>query len=399
MLDTANPPPRLPMALAGALEHAAGMIARLDMALASHPLRPAWAWRARLDAIGRQAAVDGKAIDPWHLAALIEGVRLRLDHTPVLIDRGILFAAAHHAFGLYRWFAVPDETQRAAIGVAADHLETVGTAQSPLLGAALGVHAWLDQGGARPPLRTALALYWQRRRVSALPCPLLTGAAALGTDIPWARDDWIGHFLTALAGKAEDGLALLARLERHWFAARTVVAGRRRDSHAAAAIDILAAAPLVSATTLGQALGIATNNATRLLDGFVGLGIASEVSQRAKRRLYGLKHLAPLREATAPPRRPMPGRRPGRPSAASLVADTSGEVADMGFPLVPSPPLPPLERRAFDFSDIDRLLDLTDQAIRRAQRVLEAHVSKQQSARLDDCSSPIPCGELSTRVF
>ena len=213
------------MALAGALEHAAGTIARLDAALASHPLRPAWAWRARLDAIRRQAAVDGKAIDPWHLAALIEGVRLRLDHTPVLIDRGILFAAAHHAFELYRWFAVPDETQRAAIRLAGDHLETVGNAQSPLLGAALGVHAWLDQGGARPPLRAALALYWQQRQVTALPCPLLTGAAALGADIPWARDDWIGHFLAALAGEAEDGLALLARLERHWFAARA--RGRR----------------------------------------------------------------------------------------------------------------------------------------------------------------------------
>jgi hypothetical protein len=38
--------------------------------------------------------------------------------------------------------------------------------------------------------------------------------------------------------------------------------------------------------------------------------------------------------------------------------------------LAPSPPLPPLERQKFDFSDIDRLLDLTDQAIRRTQRVL-----------------------------
>ena len=255
------------------------------------------------------------------------------------------------------------------------HLETVGTAQSPLLGAALGVHAWLDRGGARPPLRAALALYWQRRQVTALPCPLLTGAAALGADIPWAGDEWIEHFLAALAGEAEDGLALLARLERHWFAARAAVAGRRRDSHAAAAIDILAAAPLVSATTLGQALGIATNNATRLLDGFVGLGIASEVSQRAKRRLYGLKRLAPLREATAPPRRAMPGRHRGRPSAASVVADASGEVADIGVPLVPSPPLPPLERQQFDFSDIDRLLDLTDQTIRRTQRVLDAQRS------------------------
>jgi hypothetical protein len=91
MHSTANPPPRLPMALAGALEQPAGMIARLDAALAFHPL----------------------------------------------------------------------------------------------LGAALGVRAWLDQGGERQPLRAALALYWQRRRLTTLPCPLLTGAAALDAEIPW----------------------------------------------------------------------------------------------------------------------------------------------------------------------------------------------------------------------
>jgi hypothetical protein len=79
-----------------------------------------------------------------------------------------------------------------------------------------------------------------------------------------------------------------------------------------------------------------------------------------------------LREATAPPRRPLPGRRPGRPSAASVVADASGEVADIGLPLAPSPPLLPLERQKFDFGDIDHWLDLTDQAIRRTQRVLDA---------------------------
>ena len=360
------------MALAGALEHAAGTIARLDAALASHPLRPAWAWRARLDAIGRQAAVDGKAIDPWHLAALIEGVRLRLDHTPVLIDRGMLFAAAHHAFELYRWFAVPDETQRAAIRLAGDHLETVGNAQSPLLGAALGVHAWLDQGGARAPLRAALALYWQQRQVTALPCPLLTGAAALGTDIPWARDGWIGHFLAALAGEAEDGLALLAP------ARAPLGLPRAARSPAGAAIRM----PPPRSTSWprprsslpprsGKRSASRPTTPPGCSTGLSGSGLSSEVSQRAKRRLYGLKHLAPLREATAPPRRPMPGRRPGRPSAASLVADTSGAVADTGFPLVPSPPLSPLERQKFDFSDIDRLLDLTDQAIRRTQSVLD----------------------------
>src|SRR5271167_3432726 len=215
-----NPPRLLPAALASDLERAAGMIARLDSSLRSHPLAPAWAWRARLDAIRRQAAVDGQAIDPLHLAALIEGVRLRLDHMPVMIDRGILFAAAQHAFVLYRWFCRPDAGQRAAIEQAAAHLERVGGAHSPLVGAAVGVHAWLDQGGERPPIRAALALYWQCRGVTALPCPLLTGASALGAEIPWAREAWIGHFLVALAAEAADGLALLSLLEHHWFAAR-----------------------------------------------------------------------------------------------------------------------------------------------------------------------------------
>jgi hypothetical protein len=358
------------MAVAGAVEHAAGLIARLDSALVAHPLRSAWAWRAGLDAIRRQAAIDGKMIDPWHLAALIEGVRLRLDHTPALIDRGLLFAAARHALDLHRWFSAPDETQRQAIRAAADHLATVGEAFSPLLGAAFAVHAWLDKGAARPPIRAALAVYWQARAVTALPCPLLTGAAALGADIPWSRDDWIVHFLAALAEEAVDGAALLARLERSWFAARAAVAGRRRDSRAAAAIDILAAAPLVSATTLGQALGMATNNATRLLDGFVRLGVARELTHRSKRRLYGLNHLAPLRDAAAPPRRPMPGRRPGRPRAGP-IGDFEAYSSETTPGLAPSPPPSPLARREFDFTEIDRLLDLTDQAIRRAQRLLE----------------------------
>jgi hypothetical protein len=297
---------------AASLERAAAAIARLDSALAAHPLAPAWAYRARLDAVRRQAAVDGRMIDPWHLAALIEGVRLRLDRASALIDRGAIFDAARYAFALYRWFSAPDEMQRAAIAAAAADLAAIANHHSPLLGAAYAVHAWLDQGGERAPYRVALAGYWVCRELTALPCPLLTGAAALAAEVPWARAEWTGHFLEAVADEAEDGLALLRQIERHWFAARHAVVGRRRDSHAAAAIDLLAAAPLLSATSLGQILGIAINNATRLLDGFVRLGIVTEVTQRSKRRLYGLKHLAPLREAAAAPRRPRPGRRPGR---------------------------------------------------------------------------------------
>jgi hypothetical protein len=356
------------------LERAAAALARLDSALAAHPLAAAWAYRARLDAVCLQAAVDGQVIDPWHLAALVEGVRLRLDPAAALIDRGAIFDAARYACNLYRWFSAPDAAQRSAIGAAEQHLATLADRSSPLLGAALAVHVWLERGGDRPPLRAALAHYWVRRGVTILPCPLLTGAAALATEVPWTHDIWVGHFLQAVTAEAEAGIVLLRQIERAWFAARRAVAARRRDSHAAAAIDLLAAAPLLSATALAQLLGIALKNAIRLLDGFVVLGIASEVTHRSKWRLYGLKHLAPLRAAVAPPRRPQPGRRPGRPRAAPIDdrEQDSGEVAPV---LPPSLPLPPRARQEFDFSDLDRLLDLTDQAIRRAQNVLGEMVS------------------------
>src|ERR1700751_6350035 len=116
--------PAEPHPLAASLERAAGAIARLDSALTRHPLAPAWAYRAQLDAVRRQAAVDGQVIDPWHLAALIEGGRFGVDHVPAMIERGLVFAAAHHAFALYRWFARPDEAQQAAIAAAAAHLES-----------------------------------------------------------------------------------------------------------------------------------------------------------------------------------------------------------------------------------------------------------------------------------
>ena len=204
------------------------------------------------------------------------------------------------------------------------------------------------------------------------PCPLLTGAAALAAAVPWRRAVWVKHFLDAVATEAADGLALLRLIERSWWHARHAVAGRRRDSHAAAAIDLLAAAPLLSATALAQLLGIAIKNAIRLLDGFVVQGLASEVTHRSKRRLYGLTHLAPLRTATTAPRRPQPGRRPGRPGAA-VIDPVDAAAANPMAPLAPAPPLPARERRQFDFSDIDQLLDRTDQAIRRAQNILEQH--------------------------
>jgi hypothetical protein len=207
-----------------------------------------------------------------------------------------------------------------------------------------------------------------------LPCPLLTGAAALGGETPWVMEPWTVHFLAALAEEAEAGVKLLRLLEREWFAARSVVRDRRRDSRAGAAVDIMAAAPVVSATSLAGSLGIAVKNAARLLEAFVERGVAIEVTHRAKRRLYGLKHLAPLREEAAPPRRPLPGRGRGRPPRGATGPVIAAECADGHHAarlLADRLALSPLERQEFDFTDLDNWMHQAEQAIRRAQAVLD----------------------------
>jgi hypothetical protein len=356
---------RVDLALAGALERASRAIARLDQALAGHPLLPAFLYRARLDAVRRQAAVDGRLIDPWHLAAVLEGLRMRMDHTLRIIDRGLIFEAARHALALHQWLTTPDFDQEGEIRQAEAVLATPEASVSPLLSVALGVHAWLDRGGMRPPIRAALIRYWTRRRLLRAPIPL-TGAAALRVDTSWKIDAWLPVFLTALAEEADDGRQLLLNMERAWLTARRAMAGRRSNSRATVAIDILAATPLVSATSLAAGLDMAVKNATGLLADFCADGIAIEVTHRSKRRLFGLTGLAPLRDEVAPPRRPEPGRGRGRPRAIPMEAEPPPP------PSLPAPTLTPIERHAFDYSELEHWMTQADEAIRSTRRALDA---------------------------
>ena len=339
----------------------------------------------------RQAAVDGQAIDPWHLAAVLEGFRLRMDGALHIIDRGAILDAARHAFDQYQWLVSPDFDQEGEVRQAEAHLARFAArGDTPLLAAARGVHAWLGgtghpggedrggvaghpAGGTRPPIRTALVRFWTRQRLLRTPLPL-TGAAALRAETPWDLPAWLPAFLRALAAEAEDGHQLLRDLERAWFAARSAVAGKRRDSHAAAAVDVLAAAPLISASSLAACLDFAIKNAIRLLDGLVATGVAVEVTHRSKRRLFGLKGMAPLGEAVRPPYRPEPGRGRGRPPIRPFEDEVAG-------PLPPLPPLSPIERRAFDYSELERCMAHLDQVLRQTRRSLDtlAHGQSQTS--------------------
>jgi hypothetical protein len=346
---------------AAALARAAGAIARLDHALTSHPLLPAILHRARLDAVRRAAAIDGHAIDPWHLAAVLEGLRLRMDPYLSIFERGTILDAARQALDQYQWLVMPDFDQEGDIQ-AAEKIFAAAPGGTPLVAGAASLHAWIDQGGDRRPGRAALIRFWTRTHLLRVPFPLI-GAAALRAGQPWEMTDWLPVFLHALADEAEHGLQTMMTLERAWFTARGRAGGQRRTSRAAMAIDVMAATPLVSASSLSRALGMAVNNAGLLLDRFCAEGFAIEVTHRSKRRLFGLAGLTPLREVVRPPYRPDPGRGRGRPR----LIEEAEEVAVAA----PAPvPLSAIERRSIDYGGLEAAMALADEAVRNARRVL-----------------------------
>jgi len=366
MLDTLLSPRRGPAvspdpALFAAHERAAGAIARLDQALDHHPLLQAFLHRARLEAVRHQAAVDGHGIDPWQLAAVLEGLRLRMDHALRIVDRGDVFEAARTALTLHQWITEPDFDQEGEVQTADRHL--AATLPGGLLGTAEGVRSWLQGGGTQPPIRAALIRHWRKCRLLRVPVPL-TVPGALRADAPeGGHADWVVGFPAAVAAEAADYLELLRSLEHGWRTARGKVVSQRRTSRAGLAVDLLAATPLLSAATLACALGMSVKCATELLDRFVAPDVAVEVTHRSAPRLFGLKGMAPLGEAVRPPYRPEPGRGRGRRSIPPM---------EHGVPEPPLPPLAPIERRSFDYSDLAHCMAQLDQVLRQRRRSLDA---------------------------
>jgi hypothetical protein len=131
------------------------------------------------------------------------------------------------------------------------------------------------------------------------------------------------------------------------------------------AIDVLAAAPLLSATTLAKAIGMSIRSATDLLDEFVRDELVVEVTHRAKRRLFALRGLTPLRDEIAPPRRPLAGRGPGRPRNEEAEAEVPESVA------TPASEVSVMDRKAIDYSDLEAWMAHADTVIRQTRRSLD----------------------------
>lgn len=357
-----HPPPM------GPLTDAALQCGRLAQALDNHALLPAILFRARLEAARRAAAADGQLIDPWHLAALLAGLRLRLDAGESIAERANVFAVARHALGVHQWLADPDFDQEGEVQRAELALAAANGADGPFLAAGRAMHAWINDDQPRQAMRTALARYWRRRGLFAVPLPLIA-AASLAAEAPWALDEWLPVFLLTLATEAAGMVQLTRDLERAWRTARQAIQGRRKTSHASAAVDVLAAAPLLSAPALAAALGIAVKNAGRLLDELCREGVAVEVTRRAKRRLYALRTMEPLRDAVIEPRRPEPGRGRGRPPAL-IPEDAEEKILPETFLAAPRLPL-----MNFEYADLDSAMVELEATIKRTRESL-AQVGK-----------------------
>lgn len=135
-----------PLVLAAALADATAAIARLDQALAGHPLAHAFLHRARLAAVRQQAASDGQLIDPWHLAATIEGLRLRMDPTLRITDRADILETAKTALTLHQWIVAPDFDQEGEVQRAEAVLAIQPAALPPLIAAGQGLRDWVERG-------------------------------------------------------------------------------------------------------------------------------------------------------------------------------------------------------------------------------------------------------------
>jgi hypothetical protein len=384
-----------------ALEQAAVAVGRLDAALAGNPLRRAWTFWSELDAARRHAEADGRRVDLFRLAAHLHGLPLRLGDTASAPERGREIAGLNYAIDLRSWMAAPDPEQVRLREIALDSLRAQDRGQPVLAAAARGMLGWLAEQGNRPAIRTAVPLYLRDRGITIHALAAVTGGDALraGPDDP---DGFTVRFLETVGREAAEGRDRLLTMEREWREARIRVdhrAGARSNSRLPAAVDLLAASPLVSISALADALGCSVEGASRMLDALVHLEVAAEVTGRTgrgARRLYGLKRLLPIRAETTAVRRRLRGGPRGRPKRVltapfAELADDSGAAG-----LTPeAEPVEPARLAAvnFDFDALDRLIAAADERTRGVRRLLDRIARGEKPFPPDDrADEPEPAG-------
>ncbi|MGA1859867.1 helix-turn-helix domain-containing protein [Azospirillum sp. 11R-A] len=237
-------------------------------------------------------------------------------------------------------------------------------AHLPVLARAM--RAWIVDDRPRGAVRAALPAALQATGVTRALLPILAGADTLRPDSPLDPDGWTLAFARSLEREATDGLAILRRLEHAWREARAAIGPRRSNSRLPAAVDLLAATPLLGPARMAALLGCSVRGAGLMMEELVACGAAVEVTGRGSHRLYGLPATEGIRGETAGPRRY--GHRRGRPPKVIVP-----EPLAVTEPLPPPPPVPArLERLEVDYTALDALLADTNRVVERVQRLLKS---------------------------
>lgn len=232
------------------------------------------------------------------------------------------------------------------------------------------MRGWIASDRPRGVVRAALPAALQATGMTSILLPIFAGAGTLHPDSPMDEEGWLLAFARSPESEAEDGLAMLRRLEMAWRAARAALDSRHSTSRLPAAVDLLATAPLRGPVRLAALLGCSLRGAGMMLAELVDRGAVVEVTGRGSHRLYGLPGQAGILAETAGPRRH--GHRRGRPPKS---AGTEPPAATE-----PPPPLPPLapavpgrlNRLEMDYAALDALITDTNRAAERVQRLFKS---------------------------
>ncbi|WP_174442000.1 hypothetical protein [Azospirillum brasilense] len=228
------------------------------------------------------------------------------------------------------------------------------------------MRAWLVADRPRGAVRAALPAALQATGVTRALLPILAGADTLRPGSAMDPDGWTLAFADSLTREAEDGLLVLRRLEHAWRGARASIGPRRSNSRLPAAVDLLAATPLLGPARLASLLGCSVRGAGLMLEELVACGAAVEVTGRDSHRLYGLPNTEGIRGETAGPRRH--GHRRGRPPKIVVPEPLAVTEEEPPAPAVPAR----LERLEVDYTALDALLADTNRVVERVQRLLKS---------------------------
>jgi len=196
----------------------------------------------------------------------------------------------------------------------------------PLVHAALAhsqfetIHPFLDGNGRVGRLLITLLLVAK----GALPSPLLYLSAWFEATRPeyYARlsavtergewEEWLGYFLTGVAGQAEDALARIRRIDdllSHWRGLLAKTPSRLPEK----AIELFAENPYWKVNRLAERLDVAFTTAQRVIDRLESVGIVALANEAKRRnRVYCAAALLAILEEPPKLGRGEPARRRGR---------------------------------------------------------------------------------------